>query len=141
MADKKPELVFGTFFGFYGNVAVAQRWIDKKGGVFDNHKHYFDHVTILSQGSMLVETDGHEPKEFHAPTYIIIAKEKAHKFTALEDNTVFFCIFALREDEAGVEELYQSGNSPYGNCPDDYWDKAAILEKNTTIPEDKNGNI
>ncbi len=129
-----------TEFGYFGNLWVTQRWLEKTGDVFDNHKHYFDHMTMLVKGRILVEVEGHQPKEFVGPTFITIKKEYSHKFTALEDDIVFYCVFALREDEAGVDEIYQSGNSPYGNCPDDYWDKKQIIERNVDVKED-NGTI
>ena len=71
-----------------------------------------DHVTLLAVGSVLVEMDGHEPKEFHAPTFIVIDKDHKHKFTALTDGVVYYCVFAVRDIDGEVSDLYSEDNSP-----------------------------
>lgn len=73
----------------------------KKGDVEEGHKHIYDHGTLLSTGSVLVEMLDDEgnvlgAKEFVAPTFLFIEKNKNHRLTALEDNTVCACIHALR---------------------------------------------
>ena len=127
--------------GFFGNVWIRQNILIKKGDVNNGHKHKFDHVSLLTQGSVAVEVDGHPPKEFVAPTFIIIRKEHNHKMTALEDNTTWFCIFALRDlDGEPIGELYDSnihdpmfaGIDLERAVADDYWEDAAILEAKTT---------
>jgi hypothetical protein len=74
----------------------------KKGDVEVGHSHTYDHATLLSSGSVLYEVlDGKDgstiaSKEFKAPGYIFVEKDKFHRITALEDNTVCACIHALR---------------------------------------------
>ena len=73
--------------GYYGNVWVRSHYFAKAGDTNGGgHKHNFNHVTLLAVGSVLVEVEGHTPKEFHAPTFIIIDKDHNHKFTALTDG-------------------------------------------------------
>lgn len=73
-----------------------------KGDVEVGHSHPYDHATLLSSGSVLYEVldgpDGNTvaSKEFKAPGHIFVEKEKYHRITALEDNTVCTCIHALR---------------------------------------------
>ena len=73
-----------------------------KGDIEIGHSHTYDHATLLSSGSVLYEVlDGPNgntvaSKEFKAPGYIFVEKEKYHRITALEDNTVCACIHALR---------------------------------------------
>jgi len=73
-----------------------------KGDVEVGHSHTYDHATLLSSGSVLYEVlDGQNgnvvaSKEFKAPGYIFVEKNKFHKITSLEDNTVCVCIHALR---------------------------------------------
>lgn len=73
-----------------------------KGDIEIGHSHTYDHATLLSSGSVLYEVldgpDGNTvaAKEFKAPGYIFVEKDKYHRITALEDNTVCACIHALR---------------------------------------------
>lgn len=73
-----------------------------KGDIEVGHSHTYDHATLLSNGSVLYEVlDGPNgntvaSKEFKAPGYIFVEKEKYHRITALEDDTVCACIHALR---------------------------------------------
>jgi hypothetical protein len=79
-----------------------------KGDVELGHKHSYDHGTLVSSGSVLYEVlddyNGNTiaSKEFKSPNLIFVDKEKYHRITALEDNTVCACIHALRTND---EEL------------------------------------
>jgi hypothetical protein len=73
----------------------------KKGDTEEGHKHIYDHGTLLSTGSVLVEMIDDAgniigSKEFVAPTFIFVEKNINHRLTALEDNTICACIHALR---------------------------------------------
>jgi hypothetical protein len=107
---------------------------DTNGG---GHKHKFDHVSLLTKGKVKVEIEGYPPKEFTAPTFIVIRKEPNHKFTSLEDNTVWYCVFALRDmDGEPIDELYGQEHDPQSSSmvPDDYWEKVKKLEDDTVLP-------
>lgn len=106
--------------GYFGNIWVRSHYFHKAGDHNDGgHKHHHDHVTLLAVGSVLVEVDGFEPKEFHAPTFITIKKEHHHKFTALTDGVVYYCVFALRDVNGEVTEIYSGDNSPYIRTDDE----------------------
>lgn len=127
-----------TDLGYFGNIWVRENFLEKAGDTNQGgHKHKFDHVSLLSQGKVLVEIEGYPPKEFTAPTFIVIRKEYAHKFTALEDNTIWFCVFALRDlDGEPIDELfdpYKHDPQSANGVPDDYWEKMAVLESKTTV--------
>jgi len=74
----------------------------KKGDVEHGHKHTYDHATLVSTGSVLVEILDEKDnstitsKVFTAPNMIFIHKDKLHRLTALEDNTLCSCIHAIR---------------------------------------------
>jgi hypothetical protein len=103
--------------GFFGNIWVRQNYLgsagDSNGG---GHTHHFDHVTLLAKGRVRVEVEGYPAKEFVAPTFIVIKKEHKHRFTALEDDTLYYCVFALRDVEGNVTDFYSGDNSPYGSA-------------------------
>lgn len=62
------------------------------------HIHTHDHVTLLAYGKLEVEVDG-ITTVFAAPHMIYINKDKKHQLTALEDNTLAYCIHALRDSD------------------------------------------
>ncbi len=99
--------------GYFGNIWVRQNSIDKAGDFFPGHKHHFDHVTLLVQGKILVEVEGYEPKEFVAPTFVVIKKDKKHKITSITDNVIYYCVFALRDKNGEVmDEMYEDRHNP-----------------------------
>jgi hypothetical protein len=105
--------------GYFGNIWVKQNVLLKAGQYALGHTHEFDHVSLLTQGSALVEVDGCEPKVFKSPVFIVIKKEHRHKFTALEDKTMWYCVFAMRNLDGEVvnsqDEIYSSRNNPYSD--------------------------
>ena len=98
--------------GYFGNIWVRSHTFVKAGDTHDGHKHNFDHVTLLAVGSVLVEVENNPPKKFHAPTFIVIDKDHNHKFTALSDGVVYYCVFALRDLDGEVTNIYTDENSP-----------------------------
>ena len=106
-------LLKGTM-GFFGNVWVVQNILEKIGDHNDNgHKHEFDHLTLLTHGSVRVEVEGHPSKDFVSPTYIVIRKNLNHKFIALEDNSAWYCIHVLRDlDGNPIDDFYSEDNDP-----------------------------
>lgn len=93
----------------YGNV-WARRWWWKKGEGFPGHKHHFDHVSLLYRGSAKVTVEGVETT-YSAPAEIIMSKDKVHHVQALEDNTVWMCVFACRDVE-GEPDIFGESNDP-----------------------------
>lgn len=98
--------------GYFGNIWVRQNVLDKSGTSFGGHKHHFDHVSLLTKGSVRVEVDGFEPKKFKAPTFIVIKKDHEHNFIALEDDTQWYCVFALRDLDGEVTDIYGDNHNP-----------------------------
>lgn len=111
--------------GYFGNIWVRQHVLEKTGESHGGHAHKFDHVTLLTSGKVQVEIEGKEPKEFTAPTFIVIRKEHNHKITSLEDGTVYYCVFALRDLDGEVMEIFSEEHDPEcsGTVSDGYWEK------------------
>lgn len=121
--------------GYFGNIWVRQHYFEKAGDTNGGgHRHYFDHVTLLAVGSVEVEVEGHEPKRFDAPNFIVIDKDEKHKFTALTDGVVYYCVFALRDIDGEQTDIYSGDQRPYNIKPDDEWTREQLkkLDKNTT---------
>jgi quercetin dioxygenase-like cupin family protein len=70
----------------------------KAGDRNEGHTHSFDHITLLSKGSIEVDVDGNKTI-FKAPHMIYIAAGKRHFLTALEDDTIASCVHAVRSGE------------------------------------------
>lgn len=79
------------------NVYIRQMNFKNTGNTNNPHRHVHDHTTLLASGSVTCSVDG-VATTFKAPLMIYIAKDKLHFFTALEDNTVAYCIHAIRHE-------------------------------------------
>lgn len=98
--------------GSVANLFTRQMHFLKAGDVEYGHTHDFDHLTLLASGKLQVTVDG-KATEFTAPQMIYIAKDKRHELVALEDNTVAYCIHALRFGE-NVEDIIDPEMLPAG---------------------------
>jgi quercetin dioxygenase-like cupin family protein len=87
--------------GHVANVFIRMMTFEKAGDVEEGHTHDFDHVTLLSKGSLKVISDGKETV-FVAPHMIFIRKDKHHELIALEDGTVACCIHGTRDDSGDI---------------------------------------
>ena len=84
--------------GCVANLFSRMMEFKKAGDVEVGHTHTFDHLTLLASGSVKVTIEGNVT-EFKAPHMIYIHKDKVHEIEALEDNTIAYCIHALRDKE------------------------------------------
>jgi len=100
--------------GYFGNVWVRKLYFADKNSVHEGHKHKHDHISLLTSGSVFVDVEGVVTK-FVAPTFIIVRADKEHTITAAEDNTTWWCIFALRDKNGELIDHYEGDNSPYGH--------------------------
>lgn len=73
---------------------------EHKGDEEITHTHEFDHLTLLAKGSLQV-TVNEQVTEYQAPTLIYIKAHEYHTLVALEDQTVAYCIPALRDRDTG----------------------------------------
>ena len=92
-------------------------------------------VTYYKTGSGTVQVTVTDPYpvvdlEFTAPTFIVIRKEKPHKFTAVTDDVLWYCVFAIRDENGDVGDIVPETSQPYfiKDAAPDYWDKRKILE-------------
>lgn len=77
------------------NVFVKLHKFVNAGDTHQGHAHVFDHITLLASGAVRMVHDNGE-QEFIAPHLIVTPKGVTHQFIALEPNTVFCCIHAIR---------------------------------------------
>lgn len=112
------------------NVFVKMHHFLNVGDTHNGHAHKFDHITLLASGKVLMKHDNGE-QEFTAPHLIVTPKGVTHQFTALEPNTVFCCIHAIRDGD-GVDDVASPNITP-----EQQWDLLTKydLVENTTQPE------
>lgn len=108
------------------NLYVRMMRFDKKGDIEPGHSHVHDHLTLLAKGSLKVTVDG-VVSEFKAPHMIYIKKEKQHELIALEDDTLTFCVFALRD--INTNELLDPDSIPEGVNPTTLAEQILCCEK------------
>jgi len=99
---------------------VSNQWVklmhfSKVGDYVPGHLHNFDHISLLSKGSVEVLVNS-ETTVFEAPTLIYIKKGTKHQITALAPDTVLACIHALRDSEVSeniiAEDMIPRGSDP-----------------------------
>ena len=97
------------------NLWIRMMHFQKAGDHNEGHEHNYDHITLLSRGSVEVDVGG-QKTVFKAPHLIFIAKGKSHYITALEDDTVASCVHALRTGER-EEDILDPDQIPAGIDP------------------------
>lgn len=78
------------------NVFVRMMYFKNVGDTELGHSHFFDHVTLLTNGSMNITVNS-KTTEYVAPIIIFIKKGLEHTLVATSDNTIAFCIHGLRD--------------------------------------------
>ena len=76
----------------------------KKGWIAQTHAHRFDHQTLLTSGALRITTDG-RITDYHAPAILLVQAGTKHRFEALEDGTVAYCVHALSAEDSLVESI------------------------------------
>ena len=84
------------------NVFVKMIPLNGVGDTVQGHAHMFDHITLLSVGSVRMRTisgDQVKDKDFIAPALLITPKGLVHEFTNLADKSLICCIHAIRDGD------------------------------------------
>jgi len=92
-----PEIKIGCVANLYSRMMHFVKANDTEVG----HTHQFDHLTLLAKGKLKVTVEG-KTSEFVAPQMLYIHADKVHELVALADDTVAYCIHALRTNEGDI---------------------------------------
>lgn len=84
--------------GCVANLFSRMMHFKNAGDIELGHTHQFDHLTLLAKGGLKVTVDG-VATEFTAPHMVYIRADKNHELIALENDTVAYCIHALRDKD------------------------------------------
>jgi len=90
----EPIIHIGCVANLYSRMMHFRQAGDMEMG----HTHQFDHLTLLAKGKLKVTVEG-VATEFTAPHMIYIRADKVHELVALTDETVAYCIHALRDKD------------------------------------------
>jgi len=93
------------------NLWTRQMFFAKAGDRNEGHTHNYDHITLLAHDSVKVHVDD-KTTEFKAPHMIYIQAGKRHFIEAIEDNTVAYCVHALRDKDS--EDILDPDQIPLG---------------------------
>lgn len=104
--EKQPEVMLGCV----ANLWSKMMHFKEAGDVEPGHKHLFDHLTLLAQGSLQVTVDD-VSTDFKAPHMIYIRAGKYHELKALEAGTLAYCIHAFRDGER-IEDIIDPSMIP-----------------------------
>lgn len=108
---QQPEFVSGNIF-------VRPNALANIGDKVDGHTHNFDHTTIFFRGSFHVKAtlpDGRViERDFVAPDHCLIRADVTHEITALEPDSLFWCVYAHREPQGRITQSYTGWEKAYG---------------------------
>lgn len=107
-----------------GNVFIRPNSLPKKGDRIDGHKHNFDHTTIIFKGAVHViaklEDGTRIERDFAAPghpsgapSHCLIRAGVEHEITALDDGTVFWCVYSHNTPQATISQVYDGWQEAY----------------------------
>ncbi len=97
-----------------GNVFIREGGPMFAGEVVEGHKHNFDHVTYISKGSARIDRlddagdvrQSVEKRANDGRNWVLILAGTLHRITALEDGTIYHCIYAHRTPQGEVVQEY-----------------------------------
>lgn len=109
--DNIPHVLIGACH----NVYIRQMHFKSTGDREVQHTHAFDHITLLSKGSLRVTCNGKETI-FKSPHMIYIKAEHIHEMEALEDDTLAYCIHGMQNtSEKKIDDLIALDMVPNGS--------------------------
>lgn len=100
-----------------GNIYIRPSGYLKTGDKSVGHQHNFDHTTIVFQGSVhvraILQDGGVVERDFVSPDSFLIKANVIHEITALEDNTVYWCVYSHRNHQGDVIQEYNGWQEAY----------------------------
>lgn len=107
-----------------GSILIRPSALMTKGQKIQGHTHNFDHTTVVFRGAVrikgtrpdgtVIEREYKSPRpDWHGPSHALINAEVKHEIEALEDNTIFWCIYSHREPQGEVVLQYNGWQDAY----------------------------
>lgn len=99
-----------------GNILIRQEPPLEKGQKVEGHTHNFDHVTYINKGKAKisrVSPDGEYAERVISAddeyNYVLILKHHIHTIEAIEDNTMYHCVYSHRDPNTGEVVMEYNG--------------------------------
>lgn len=103
-----------------GNIFVRPVHLKKAGDTCYSHNHPFDHTTIVFRGKVQVYTlyagRNWAKKDAEAPCHFLVEANVWHELTALEDDTLLWCVYSHRDANGGVVQRAEDAVPQSYNC-------------------------
>ncbi len=100
-----------------GNIYIRPNTLANAGDKVNGHTHNFDHTSIFYTGSFHVKATFPNGKvverDFVAPAHCLIKADVEHEITALEPNSVFWCVYAHRNPQGDVVQDFNGWGANY----------------------------
>lgn len=106
ITGNEPE----TKLSVVANTWIRQMRFRKAGDRNCGHAHSFPHQTLLAKGKFRVYVED-KVAEFTAPQVLYIEAGKEHMIQAVEDESIAFCIHALRKGDK-IEDIMDPDDMP-----------------------------
>lgn len=90
-------------------IFIKRIWLKEKGYACAQHRHTYDHSTLLTTGGVVLYRDNVRVGEYTAPRCIFIERGTDHKFVATVDDTNLYCIHNLH----GLGEVSTEGEPDF----------------------------
>ena len=87
--------------GLVKNVYVRMINLPTVGSEVKGHSHPYDHMTLLSSGSVQVTCENLE-RHIVAPCIFLTGALKKHSFVATSNDTVLSCVHVLRDEHGEI---------------------------------------
>ena len=94
-------------FAEVDDIWVRAYSMKKAESIAGQHVHAYDHITLVSRGTVEAWQDGALMGVYSAPAIIKIEAGKAHAFKALTDDVVFCCLHNLRGTGLSSPEIME----------------------------------
>lgn len=78
----------------------------EKGQGMEGHKHMVDHPTLVARGAISIKWGDGREEIVRAPAHVIVPKDALHHVKALEDDTIWYCVFELPEDYTEDQQYF-----------------------------------
>lgn len=95
-----------------GPVGYREFVLDKACDSHRGHVHHYDHATFIHRGRVRIEA-GDTAREYAAGQWVDIPANLSHTIVALEDHTVYFCIFSHRDFDGIVAQAFTGNEEAY----------------------------
>ncbi len=107
----EPEFICGNLF-------IRPNRLLRAGDQVEGHAHNFDHMTQVLRGRIHVRAFDpggalREERTFEAFSWCLIRAGWKHELTALEDETLFWCVYAHRDPQGRVHQEFTGWTPAY----------------------------